>query len=872
MKTGRPPLPPLAADPGGPRLPSPLQGAAGVSRPAAAQTRSVDQMDAAVAGPSLARPSSKLGWTPGEAIVGSALAGLKPDRATKASEEFRALAEKAQHPDLKRLLAEAAVSLQRVQKSTTLATPRVVLSTKLSRPDRIEGHIERRVKGNAPNYKTVIVFKPKAESGGSPFNLDPEQVAGLPSGARIELNLVRRGEDKVEYELRAPRDEYADAMLGVVELDAAGKAWVVPRKPGGPFGRVPLEAEDAAALVGRAVIATVVGPSDPGRVARVSEVVGDADSPSARLLEIAADAGRALSFPHDVLREVARIEAAPGITLDPARGGADDYRDLPFCTVDNDHSKDLDQAMCIQRREDGGYRVLYAIADTAHFVKPGGALHRWAERIGLTTYLPDGRSLPIFPKAISEGLCSLNPDVDRKAFIVKVDLDADGKVIGREVDRGLIRSRAHLSYRGLQEYHEIKAFQAGAGLEVTGRLDPGTLEAVLDVLAARGAPADGAGKRPITAAARKLATALEGKADLRLLGQAAARALAGESIPGQKAAGVDPSEGMADSARYAGHPHSETLDLVAEVGAKRMALAAARGVVPSDDGRTELRVDPRAENGVSARTDTRYHCEKWNEQISLLANEMVGAVAAEAGIVTLHRFHPEPGPDRLDAFRDRVDALGVPWPAEQSLAQYVAGLDSSHPTTPIIQRMVTRVNRPASYTSEAHGHSALKLEHYDHFTAPMRRLPDQKIAEALAAHAEGAPVPNQNRPALVRLERRMERADQRERDIARASEAFLTARIFAGRQGEVIPGRIVDVGPNGAVVRLDDPPLEVSFGRRALTEAGFGGVYDLVEGGTAWTGPAGRFAIGQSLDLTVSRVDEALGQVDITPTALLAAK
>ena len=86
-----------------------------------------------------------------------------------------------------------------------------------------------------------------------------------------------------------------------------------------------------------------------------------------------------------------------------------DHTDIDFVTIDPPTSMDLDQAMCLQRRPGGGYRVFYAIADVSAFVAPGGALFTDTWDRGQTIYLPDGK-VPLHPKVLSEGAASLLPD------------------------------------------------------------------------------------------------------------------------------------------------------------------------------------------------------------------------------------------------------------------------------------------------------------------------------------------------------------------------------------------------------------------------------------------------------------------------------
>ncbi|RJQ80283.1 RNB domain-containing ribonuclease [Pseudonocardiaceae bacterium YIM PH 21723] len=141
-------------------------------------------------------------------------------------------------------------------------------------------------------------------------------------------------------------------------------------------------------------------------------------------------------FPDDVLADARR---------EPDTAGREDATALPLVTIDPPGAKDLDQAMFIERRDDG-YRVHYAIADLGAIVVPGGALDQEVRRRGQTFYLPDG-NVPLHPVELSEGASSLLPDQTRPAALWTLDLDATGELTAAHVRRALVRSVARLDYQ-----------------------------------------------------------------------------------------------------------------------------------------------------------------------------------------------------------------------------------------------------------------------------------------------------------------------------------------------------------------------------------------------------------------------------------------
>lgn len=172
-------------------------------------------------------------------------------------------------------------------------------------------------------------------------------------------------------------------------------------------------------------------------------VTGAAEAPlRAALRALRTELAIPDAFPPAVLAEAEAAAKAPRLP-------AYDATDLPFLTIDPPTSTDLDQAMHLARRSDGGYRVHYAIADVAAFVAPGSALDAEAHRRVLTLYFPDGK-VPLHPTVLSEGAASLLPGEPRPALLWRIDLDAEGRRVATDVRRALVRSRAKLDYAGVQ--------------------------------------------------------------------------------------------------------------------------------------------------------------------------------------------------------------------------------------------------------------------------------------------------------------------------------------------------------------------------------------------------------------------------------------
>ncbi len=162
------------------------------------------------------------------------------------------------------------------------------------------------------------------------------------------------------------------------------------------------------------------------------------------LQEIAKALQLSVEFPPEVLAETEAWLKEPHID-DPLLV---DRTAMPFVTIDNAHSKDLDQAVFVEKEGDG-HLVAYAIADASFYVRPGSALFAEAMKRGASYYFP-GFSIPMLPRPLSEGLVSLNADGARRAIIFFHHLDAKGELKDTRLERARVKSRAKLSFNDVQ--------------------------------------------------------------------------------------------------------------------------------------------------------------------------------------------------------------------------------------------------------------------------------------------------------------------------------------------------------------------------------------------------------------------------------------
>jgi ribonuclease R len=230
-----------------------------------------------------------------------------------------------------------------------------------------------------------------------------------------------------------------ESLVGSLETDERGLRWLVPFD-----SRVPLElhVEGAGGIPDGHFV--VVAVERPGRapVGRVIEVLGDPASPGVDVLVVLRHYGIPEDFPGEVLDLAGRFPADPR----PADwAGREDLRDRVVITIDGETARDFDDAVSIERLPDGVFRLGVHIADVSHYVKEGETLDLEAYRRGTSVYYPD-RAIPMLPEGLSNGLCSLRPEVPRLTVSAFLEIDRDGVIRARRFAETVIRSNRRMTY------------------------------------------------------------------------------------------------------------------------------------------------------------------------------------------------------------------------------------------------------------------------------------------------------------------------------------------------------------------------------------------------------------------------------------------
>ncbi len=232
-----------------------------------------------------------------------------------------------------------------------------------------------------------------------------------------------------------------EQVLGVVEIDMAGKGWLAPVDKRIRHS-MPI-ADLGGAEKGELVLAEPAGRS-PRSGVKVTQVLGEPLAPRAFSLIAIHKHGIPNVFSQETLDEAERAAKLP-LSVDDR----EDLRHLPIVAIDPSDARDHDDAIWAEPDGEGGFRALVAIADVSFYVRPGGEIDREARKRGNSVYFPD-RVVPMLPEVLSADVCSLRSGEDRAAMACHMRIDAQGRVAEWRFTRALVRIAEVIAYEEAQ--------------------------------------------------------------------------------------------------------------------------------------------------------------------------------------------------------------------------------------------------------------------------------------------------------------------------------------------------------------------------------------------------------------------------------------
>jgi ribonuclease R len=298
-----------------------------------------------------------------------------------------------------------------------------------------------RVHSHPDGYGFLISDDKRAED----LYLNRREMRRLMHGDRVIVRVDRKKRGGVEAHVAQILERAQKRLIGTYqELD--GRGYLIPMDPRiataialRPSGVKPEKGKVVAAEISR------YGTAMSGPEAELVQVIGDPDDPEVQVQSIVFRYGLTTSFPESVHREIA---STPFAISEDELAARTDLREWSIVTIDGEQARDFDDAVFV-RKTNGHFELFVSIADVAHYVTPATALDEEAYSRGTSVYFPD-RAIPMLPEALSNGICSLNPNEERLTKTVGMKINGKGEVVHSRFFNSVIRSQERMTYTAVR--------------------------------------------------------------------------------------------------------------------------------------------------------------------------------------------------------------------------------------------------------------------------------------------------------------------------------------------------------------------------------------------------------------------------------------
>lgn len=318
--------------------------------------------------------------------------------------------------------------------------------------------------GNGLNriYGTLSITKKGAgiveEADGKITFIHKDNLNGAISGDKVIVKNIKtvrgRNEGKIEKAVDRP---FSRVLCEVVNV--LGKNKLVPMIENTELN-ITVNPEDIKNLIDgdRVFVDISLENKINGKYnGKILNKVCHRNDPNSDITSVAASFGFYNEFPDEVKAEVKNI---PKDISGEDISNRVDYRDKMIFTIDGEDTKDIDDAISLEILPNGNYKLGVHIADVSHYVKPGTALFNEALKRGTSLYMLQS-VIPMLPRELSNGICSLNPDEDRLAKTCEMEIDENGNIISSKIFDSVIRSRKKMSYNAVNEILEENIIPEG---------------------------------------------------------------------------------------------------------------------------------------------------------------------------------------------------------------------------------------------------------------------------------------------------------------------------------------------------------------------------------------------------------------------------
>ncbi|MGQ0501744.1 MAG: ribonuclease R [Panacagrimonas sp.] len=550
--------------------------------------------------------------------------------------------------------------------------------------------------------------------------LPPRQMRELMNGDRALVRVVGRDyKGRPEGSVVEVLERASRQIVGRLHVDQ-GVAYVIPDNPRVQQDLLIPQDQRGEARHGQMVVAEIT--MAPGHrtlpVGRVIEILGEHLAPGMEIETAIRTHGLPHVFPEAVKREAAAI---PDTVQPPQCAGRVDLRDLGLVTIDGADARDFDDAVHAKkvRRNmlggGGGWTLTVAIADVAAYVLPNAPLDLESAGRGTSVYFPS-QVIPMLPEKLSNGLCSLNPHVDRLCMVCEMRVSPDGEVTKARFFEGVMVSHARLIYD-----------------DVAAALDGQT------------------GKVPDAV------------------------------LP--------------------------TLKVLDDCFAALLAARERRGAIDfeSNETRIEFGAERKIERIVPVQ---RNRAHRLIEECMIAANVEAAKFVAKHKLPAPYRVHEKPDAVKVQTLREFLAAQGLKLgggdrPEAKDYAALMARVKDL-PSRGLIQTVMLRSLMQARYSAANSGHFGLALEHYAHFTSPIRRYPDLMLHRALKHLIRRGKAATflYSEADIERQSAHCSMTERRADEATREAVVWLKCEYMSDRVGEEFDGVVSGVASFGLFVEL----------------------------------------------------------------------
>ena len=275
---------------------------------------------------------------------------------------------------------------------------------------------------------------------------------------RVIVEVINEKGDEIEGKVVRIVDRNLDIMVGEYIQGKNGKGTIKLDNDKLKI-EIEIDKEDSMNAIEGHKVLVKVGKKLRGNEYKghVIKILGHKTDPGVDILSIAAKYNIEEEFPEAVLEEVEKI---PDHVLEHEYEGRRDLREEIIFTIDGADTKDIDDAISIEKLENNNYKLGVHIADVSYYVRENTEIDKDAYLRGTSVYLAD-RVIPMLPRQLSNGICSLNPDVDRLAMSCVMEIDEKGKVVDYEIFESVIKSKKQMTYTNVNKILEENIIPEG---------------------------------------------------------------------------------------------------------------------------------------------------------------------------------------------------------------------------------------------------------------------------------------------------------------------------------------------------------------------------------------------------------------------------